>query len=110
MTSDWLDVLRRECARSSQSAVARRLGKSQALISLLLAGKYTRDTSRIEAAVRSRLLPATVSCPVLGEIDGATCLDWRTKELASTSSFRTRMWRACRGCKHNPQRGEPHAR
>lgn len=47
---NWLDRLRTEAARTTQRDLAERLGVSQSLLCQALAGKYTGDLARLEAA------------------------------------------------------------
>lgn len=58
MESEWKEVLRRECDAASQAHVSRRLGVSEALISLVLSGKYAKRTDRLAAKVIEVFAPA----------------------------------------------------
>ena len=99
---DWVIILAEACARSSQSAVAKRIGYSAATVSQILSNGYRGDVSRVEQMVRGALMSETVECPALGDIARNVCLGWQAKPYAATSSHRVAMYRACRdGCPHS---------
>lgn len=105
---DWLQVLRREVARSSQVRVARVLRQSDGypsspLIGLVLSGRYAHGTRRLETLVRGIFMAQTVPCPVLGPLRLDDCLDHQSRPYSSASPLRVQMYRACRTC---PQRTE----
>jgi len=103
--SAWLEVLRAECQRRSQSAVARELGYSPPVISQVLQGKYPGAVDRIRRLVEGRYMNATVECPVLDEIPVHECLQHQSEPFMGTSSMRTRLWIACnRTCPHSDVR------
>lgn len=97
---DWVQRLAQECASSSQNKVAVHLGRSAALVSNVLRGKYKGDMGAVEDVVRGRFMRATVLCPALGEISTATCRDWMalSRSYGNETSERVRMYRACRAC------------
>ena len=109
MAEGWLTALRRACDESSQAAVARRLRQadgypSPALINQVLAGKYTRDTARLQGLVEGLLMRQTVDCPVLGDIGKNKCLEHqaRPRRFATANPLFVRLWKACRsGCPHS---------
>lgn len=104
---DWVEMLARECASTSQRAVADRLGRSAGLISQVLAGKYPGDIAAIEDAVRGAWMGASVECPALGTLPTDECQAWRVKArtFVNVNSLRVRMYRACQACPRN--RKEP---
>lgn len=55
--SAWLETLRQECERRSQSAVARELGISHTTISLVLNGKWTKSTVELQRRVEAAFNP-----------------------------------------------------
>lgn len=101
---DWIAALAEECDRSTQSAVARRLGVSAGLVSGVLSGTYGRkggDMQRIEEKVRGALMGVQVVCPVLGELTRDRCLDEQEQPFRATSKMRAQLYHACRqGCPH----------
>jgi hypothetical protein len=100
---EWIQLLARECAASSQNRVARRLGYSSTLVSLVLRGKYTGDMQAVETAVRGLFENLCVACPVLGDIPPFECRDWQKKarNFSTENSQRVRMFRACNRCPEN---------
>ena len=97
--TDWIASLRSECERTTQTAVARRLGCSPSTVNQLLKGTYKGDLVRFETIVRGELMRETVSCPVLFEITKRRCLDEQSRPFAATNPQRVATWRACRsGC------------
>ncbi|CDZ32181.1 Hypothetical protein NGAL_HAMBI1145_09520 [Neorhizobium galegae bv. officinalis] len=95
---DWVQVLAEACQGSSQSAIAKKLDYSPAVVSSILSNTYRGDVSRVELMVRGALMAETVPCPALGDIARNVCLDWQSKPYAATSSHRAAMYHACRNC------------
>lgn len=98
--NDWLSVLKDECDRLSQAAVARRLGVSGALVNQVLKGTYKGNVSRIEELVRGTFMQETVFCPVMGEVSKRRCLDEQVRPFAPTNPQRVQVYRACKDCNH----------
>ncbi len=100
---DWVDVLARACADSSQAAVARDLDGSGAVISQVLRRIYPADTARIEERVRGLFMAGQIDCPALGSLSTMACQDWREKsrEFVIGNPQRVRMYRACLHCARN---------
>lgn len=97
---EWLDVLRRECAASTQTTVAKRLGVSAAMVNQALGGKYKGDISRLQRLVEGAFM--NVFCPVLGEIPLDTCAHHQKQPFVPVNPQRVRLFRACRsGCPHS---------
>lgn len=98
---DWIMVTAEECDRTSQRAVAARIGYSAGAVCQVLANKYKAPTDNIELAVRGAYLSATVACPVLGDLATDRCLEHQKMPWAS-SPLRLRLYKACRaGCPHS---------
>lgn len=97
---DWIESLAVECARTSQSAVAKKLDRSGALISQVLRRKYPGSLTAIEERFRGVFLDGNVSCPSLGAVPLHQCQDWRVKarQFVAGNPMRTRMFRACGKC------------
>lgn len=51
----WLDLLKAACAANTQREVAEKIGVSATAINLIINGKYTKDTTNIEALVKEHL-------------------------------------------------------
>lgn len=100
---EWVTVLASECARSSQSAVARRLEVSTTMVNQTLRRKYPGDLTRIEDLVCGVYLSAEVSCPALGTLPANICRQWRdrSRQFSSVNRERVLMYRACNVCPRN---------
>lgn len=99
MSPDWNDVLRAECDRTSQAAVAERIGMSATVICQVLKGTYPGNVSNVRKRVEGALMAQTVDCPVLGALPRHECLDHQQRKFAATNGQRVTLWRACRaGC------------
>jgi DNA-binding transcriptional regulator YdaS (Cro superfamily) len=98
---DWITIMAEECDRTSQRAVAGRIGYSAGAVNQVLSAKYKAPTDKIEQAVRGAYLCAVVACPVLGELAADQCLEHQ-KHPWSSSPLRLRLYKACRaGCPHS---------
>ncbi len=97
---DWIIVLAEECGRSSQSKVAKRMGRSAALVSNVLRNKYSGDMQAVEDVVRGVFMGQRIDCPALGQTSTAACRDWQamSRTFSNENSERVRMYRACRSC------------
>jgi hypothetical protein len=104
---DWVQALALECGRSSQNKVAVRLGRSAAMISLILRAKYPGDLTAFEERFRGVFQAQALDCPALGLIPSHECQDWRVKGKAFTpgNPLRTRMFRARAACPRNRSEG-----
>ena len=97
---DWVEALARASDDTSQNQVARRLGYSAPVVSLLLRRAYKGDLARIEELVRAELMQERRNCPALGEIRLAECLHHQdqAKNPGSPNPLRANMRRACHAC------------
>jgi len=94
---DWIAALAGACDASTQASVAKRLGYSGAVVSLMLNNRYGGDLGAVEQAVRGALMAATVDCPVVGELASHTCLGHQKAQWAPHNPQRISFFRACRG-------------
>lgn len=107
---DWVVRLAEECDRDSQSAVARRIGYSPAVVSHVLKARYPGDLAAVEKAVRGAFMAGTVDCPVLGPIAGNDCLQNQRRPFSAANAQRLRLFKACRSdCPHSRLKGGRHA-
>ena len=98
---DWIAALARACDEQSQSEVARRIGRSAALVNHLLKRRYHGAMDRLEARVRGEFMRSTVDCPIEGAISTRACEDHQDRPLKAAGNFVERaLWRACRICPH----------
>lgn len=104
---DWVEIMAIECGRTSQRAVAEKIGRSTAVVSQVLSRKYSAGLSRIEERVRGVFLDAVIACPGMGEMPLQQCQDWRekAKTFAIGNPLRVRMYRACSTCPRNAREG-----
>jgi hypothetical protein len=99
---DWLELLRSEVEKTSQSKVAKRLGVSAAMVSQALNGIYPGDMEKLKGRALGELAGLQVHCPVVGDISRRLCLDWQARPFAVTNPTRVRVYKACRsGCEHS---------
>lgn len=104
---DWVEALARVCAASSQSRVAREMGRSASLVSMVLRARYPGDLEAVEDLVRGRYMNGKVACPAHGELPTHLCRLWRdrSKNFSGHNAEWVRMHRACSRCPRN--RKEP---
>ena len=88
--------------RETASAAARAIGYSPAVVSHVLANRYSGDLPAVFAKIRGVWLGEQVICPVLGEIGRDQCLTHQKRPFAATNSSRARLFHACKIC---PNRG-----
>lgn len=97
---DWVLVLARACAATSQNSVARQISRSPTLVSNVLRNKYPGDMTGVEEIVRGVFERRTLICPDLGEIRSNECRDWQllARSYSNENSERIKMYRACHLC------------
>jgi len=99
----WLQALQAEANRTSQAACARLLGVSTATVSLVLKGTYGANPKRIAAKVMQLLVPETIPCPVLGDLERTRCLEEQTRPYFP-DPIRAAVYKACQTCPHAKNR------
>ena len=97
-TPEWVLVLARACDTQSQSAIAKRLGVSGAMINTALKKTYSGRLDRLATRVKGELMGQTVACPVLGTITKRRCFDEQSRPYAATNAVRVELRRACPCC------------
>lgn len=96
---DVRDALIAAVARlGSQTAVARDLGVSPAVVNHLLRDRYVGDVATMAERIRGQYMAETVNCPVMGELGRRHCLDYQSRPLAHTNPQRVRLFHACKTC------------
>jgi len=101
---DWVAALAIACdAAGSQAGTAARVGYSGAVVSQVLKRDYRGSYDAVEAAVRARIMAATIECPALGQILLEDCHDHQRAAGAGAreSTLQVQLARACPIC---PQR------
>lgn len=62
----WVEELARACDLRGVRQISKTMDYSPAVVSQILNNKYQGSLTRVETAVRGRLMNATVQCPVMG--------------------------------------------
>lgn len=108
MAPEWVIALAMECDAASQSAVARRIKRSPALVNQVLKANYKGDLKAVEELVAGVFLNGTVTCPARGELPSNVCQEWRRKsrKFVNTNTERVNMFKACRRCPRNQTGGK----
>lgn len=95
----WVKTLAEACDDLGQKAVGAKIGYSHAAVSQIIANKYRAGLEKPRRAVMGAMSGAVVQCPVLGEIDDASCIENQRRPFASTNLMRVKLFKACRaGC------------
>jgi len=96
----WLEILHAQVKARGLGSVATDLDYSKATLSLVLNGKYSSDTTRLEAAVLATF--GTINCPFEDiSITAEVCKSWQSRDLPTSSAWSIRHWAACQACPHN---------
>lgn len=98
----WVDLLIAEYEAHGPKATGARLGVSAGMVTGVARGYYASSVDTIREAVRAVFGRASVDCPVLGEVELATCRHHRSRPFAATNPLRVRLYRTCRSCPNNP--------
>lgn len=100
---DWLEALIAACDKpgSSQSKVAKELGRTPGVISEVMRNRYKGDMKDFEDRVRAVYFETQIKCPALDWISTADCLQWRDEATElKQGAMMVRMYRACNACPH----------
>lgn len=102
---DWVKCLAEECARTTQSRVAGKIGYSASVVNQVLKDKYKGNVASVEDVVRGVFMNAEINCPALGMLPTQTCRKWReaARNFSGHNAERVRMYRACTRCPRNNQ-------
>ncbi len=100
---EWVRVLAEEVDQvGSRRVIGQKVGYSPTTISQVINKKYPGDLKKLEDRVRGALMGDSVECPVTGSITLDACRNYQGRKFSATSSFHTRLYRACRsGCPHS---------
>lgn len=112
----WFSMLREAVGRSSQSAVARKLGISPSMVNQVLhaGGNYGKGTAST-AGIERRVLDTYGNwpCPYLGDdqqprvITAEQCRAYAHREAPTGSPRDLAHWRACRTCEMKEHSSPP---
>ncbi|MFC5920895.1 XRE family transcriptional regulator [Neisseria weixii] len=101
MKEEWFAVLKAETGKSSQAAVAEKLGYSGTSINLVLNGKYNGNPARIAQKVKGVYFK--VGCPHLETtITLNDCRDYAHAAAPTHNPAKMAHWRACLNCSKRP--------
>ena len=100
---EWVGVLAQECDLSSQSQVAKRIGRSPSVVSNVLRASYLGNMEAVEDIVRGSLMNEEIECLGLGRVNKRACRDWRSRsrQFENLNSLYVTMFRACNRCPVN---------
>lgn len=99
----WIEILRREVAAKGPKRVALELGVSRSTVDLVVQGKYSASTRRIESRVeRIYGKNGLIECPVKGSLTPLECAEnfRRAKAIGMRAGNpeTLRLYRACAEC------------
>lgn len=109
---DWVVQLAAACERSSQAAVAARIGYSAPAVNQVLQHVYDGNLARVEQAVRGAVMAERVDCPVLEVIPREVCARHQRRRAGelTVNPLLPKLYRACRaGCPHSLIKEKRHA-
>ena len=98
----WIIDLAKACDKTSQKAMASKIGKSPAVINLVLKNNYVGGRiDRVEADVKRILDARPVDCPILGLIEASECISNQKLPFNGGNHQQVKLFVACRKCPHN---------
>lgn len=105
----WIQVLKAECDKSSQSKVAGLLRKSSGdnfpsptVINQVIKDKYPGRTDRLKALVEGVYMEGKVTCPIMGDMSSDRCVEIQSRDFAPVNHQWVKLYKACRnGCPHS---------
>lgn len=98
---EWVKLLALHADRTSQRAVADRLGKSGGYVSRLINHSYAGSYAEAERQVRATFGDERVDCPVFGAIALKTCIRSRRRKGPVINFVHRQFAAACPGCPNN---------
>lgn len=103
---DWVAAIAAEADRTSEKEAASRMGYSPMVIYEVIRRRYGGSYANVEDAARASIMRAVIECPVLGAIDGSSCIKHQKAPYSSANPLRIQLFRACRhGCPHSSIQG-----
>ena len=101
----WLELLHKAVSSAgSQSAVAKVLGYSPAVISQAMQGIYPGDMDKLTAKVVEIYGNVQVECPLLGIIPLGQCVKNQQRPFSTANPLAVELWATCPVCKHHKNR------
>jgi hypothetical protein len=105
---DWVIQLADYCDDHSQSAAAKKVGRSASLINQVLKNRYEGNLNAVKGRVTAALKKDGVVCPILGRIDGSACLSHQKQKFNPNNHIAVSLFRACRTCPNRLENKEKH--
>jgi len=106
---DWVRQLAAACDDTSQRETAQKIGLSPSLVNQVLKNRYQGNLGNVRGRVETGLAADRRHCPVMGLIDGKTCLTNQSRRYDPSNHIAVRLYRACRGCEHSLKGGKKDA-
>jgi len=99
----WIEILKRQVEMKGPKTVARELGISRSSVDLVVQGKYSASTVKIEGRVKKIYgKNGMVECPVKGIITPLECAEnFRKAKLIGMKAGNPetlRLYKSCLGC------------
>jgi hypothetical protein len=93
-----LNLLNEMVEKLGLQAVAERTCYSKSALCHVQRGTYKGKVERVLEAVRNTFDQTTVSCPVLGDISYARCIEEKNRPFAAVNPLRVRLAKTCKTC------------
>lgn len=101
----WQNLLDKACKETSCAQVARELGVSRTVISLLKNGKYGSETAHMAKRIEEKL--GRVHCPGgCCTVSVAECEQNVAKPMPTSSPYALEAWKRCKECYNNRKNKE----
>lgn len=94
----WIKRMAAECDKTSQNVVAKKIGRTSAVISQILNNKYGAGLDNTQQRFEAVFGGGPYQCPVLGEISGERCLKEQEAPYRNYNHVVVDLYRACRRC------------
>lgn len=103
---EWVQLLAKECDRTSQSAVAQLLSLTPGYVSKLINRTSPAGYDEPAQLVLSIIGKVEVDCPAFGPIPLASCIRNRRRKGPATNTLQRTFERHCPTCSLNPDRAQ----
>lgn len=103
---EWIKLLALHADRTSQRAVADRLGKSSPYVSRIINRSYAGNYQEAENQVRSIFGEERVPCPIFGQIALKTCIRSRRRTGPAVNFLHHQFAKHCPNCPINTDIGD----
>jgi hypothetical protein len=101
-----LKLLNEMVARIGLAGVSEKIGYSKSAICHVQRGTYRGKADKVLEAARRAFDTSAVSCPALGEISFARCIEERNRPFAAVNPLRVMLARTCRTCEQGGNNGQ----